>query len=98
MRRAAAVLLITTVLSGCYSLEMRKHAAQLEYEKGMRLFDGWNLRGAKKAFEHTLWLDPNHQAAKVQLRRVRWILGDREPYEWEIEELDKIYGRKRTDR
>lgn len=76
MRVLAVSLVLIILASGCYGLESRKRAAQLEYEKGMRLYHRIELEGAKKAFEHALWLNPNHDGAKAYLRRVKMMLAE----------------------
>ena len=95
MRVLAVLLILGLLAAGCYSAESRKRAAQLEFEKGMRLYNRCEFRVAKKAFEHSLWLNPKHEGSKSYLGVVRRILGDTEPYPWDVEELEKTFGKNK---
>ena len=56
MRSYLTIILAAVILvSGCglYSMESRKRAAQLEFEKGMRLYNRCEFEAAKKDFEHS---------------------------------------------
>jgi hypothetical protein len=80
--RVLAVLLIMALfVSSCYGLESRKRASQLEFEKGMRLYNRCEFECAKGAFEHSLWLNPKHEGSKTYLAIVRRILVRPEEYE-----------------
>ncbi len=81
MSRVAIVMIIVLLASSCFSLEMRRRAAQLEFEKGMRFYNNIDIRAAKQAFMHAVRLDPSHQKAKVYLRQAKRMLG--EPEDWE---------------
>jgi len=84
MKRLLTISLVGAILlAGCglYSMESRKRAAQLEFEKGMRLYNKCEFEAAKKAFEHSLWLNPNHEGATRYLAVVRRILVQPEEYE-----------------
>ena len=98
MKFTVTVLVLVLLISSCYGPESRKRAAQLEYEKGTRLYNKCEFRGAKKAFEHALWLNPNHEAAKIAQAQVRKILGDWGVHPWEVEELEKTYGKDKRGR
>ncbi len=75
------MLILTLLVSGCYGAASRKRAAQLEFEKGMRLYNRCFFEGAKKAFEHSLWLNPKHEGSKTYLGIVRRILVQPEEFE-----------------
>ena len=95
MRALALLLILSILVAGCYGIESRKRAAQLEFEKGMRLYDRCEFKAAQKAFEHSLWLNPDHEGSRRYLGVVRRMQGDTEPYPWDVEELDKIYGKSK---
>ena len=78
MRYVALFSVVVLLAAGCFSLEMRLKAAQLEYEKGLRFYERFELIGAKKAFTHALRLNPNHQGARACLEKVNRLLGTRE--------------------
>ena len=81
MRLVSLLLVLTVIAAGCYGAASRKRAAQLEFEKGMRLYNRCEFEGAKKAFEHSLWLNPDHEGLKTYLGVVRRILCQPEEYE-----------------
>lgn len=83
MRILLILLAVAVVAAGCYGPDARKRAAQLEFEKGKRLYDRCFFEGAKKCFEHSLWLNPKHQAASDYLRAVNGILAIPEKVEVE---------------
>lgn len=81
MKSTAVLLIIVILLSSCVGVESRKRAAQLEFEKGMRLYNRCEFEGAKKAYEHSLWLNKDHEGSKTYLGIVRRILVRPEEYE-----------------
>jgi tetratricopeptide (TPR) repeat protein len=83
MRILALLLVLVMLLSACQSVDTRKRNAQYEYEKGMRLYDRFELEAAKKAFEDALWYNPKHEGAKKYLNVVKRMLGM--PVEVEVE-------------
>jgi hypothetical protein len=83
MKVVAVLLVVSILVAGCYGPSSRKRAAQLEYEKGLRLYNRYEFRAAKKAFEHSLWLNPNHAGARRYLKVVKRIMC--EPEEIEVE-------------
>ena len=74
MRLFSVLLILALLASSCYGLESRKRASQLEFEKGMRLYNRCEFECDKAAFEHYLRLNPKHEGSKTYLAIVRRIL------------------------
>ena len=81
MKTIAVLLVVALLVSGCFGAASRKRAAQLEFEKGMRLYNRCEFEAAKKAFEHSLWLNSEHEGSKTYLGIVRRILVQPEEFE-----------------
>ena len=74
MKVVCIMLVVAILAAGCFNAEARKRAAQLEFEKGRRLYDRCEFWGAKKRFERALKLNHNHLAAQEYLRVVKRML------------------------